>query len=201
MKALKIGALVMSALLLVMVLMMAYLFMTAEVTAQVVSSVGVSAAEQEGYFTALKTSVDEDTFIGTLYQKPTQWKDASEYVLSAVFRQRPQRLSGAHRHDRDSGGATAYGYSSAPGSAGIFLEPQERRRFQRGHSGPEGHSSRAGADRDLLRMGRQFSGQDAFILTSSSERMKSGRILPAGFFLSKTVKYGRKNHKSDSSAL
>ena len=80
MKALKIGALVMSALLLVMVLMMAYLFMTAEVTAQVVSSVGVSAAEQEGYFTALKTSVDEDTFIGTLYQKPTQWKDASEYV-------------------------------------------------------------------------------------------------------------------------
>ena len=50
MKALKIGALVMSALLLVMVLMMAYLFMTAEVTAQVVSSVGVSAAEQEGYF-------------------------------------------------------------------------------------------------------------------------------------------------------
>ena len=33
MKALKIGALVMSALLLVMVLMMAYLFMTAEVTA------------------------------------------------------------------------------------------------------------------------------------------------------------------------
>lgn len=80
MKALKIGALVMSALLLVMVLMMAYLFMTAEVTAQVVSSVGVSAAEQEGYFSALKTSVDEDTFIGTLYQKPTQWKDASEYV-------------------------------------------------------------------------------------------------------------------------
>ena len=74
MKALKIGALVMSALLLVMVLMMAYLFMTAEVTAQVASSVGVSAAEQEGYFTALKTSV------GTLYQKPTQWKDASEYV-------------------------------------------------------------------------------------------------------------------------
>ena len=68
MKALKIGALVMSALLLVMVLMMAYLFMTAEVTAQVVSSVGVSAAEQEGYFSALKTSVDEDTFIGTLYR-------------------------------------------------------------------------------------------------------------------------------------
>ena len=198
MKALKIGALVMSALLLVMVLMMAYLFMTAEVTAQVVSSVGVSAAEQEGYFTALKTSVDEDTFIGTLYQKPTQWKDASEYVY---LRQRPQRLSGAHRHDRDSGGATAYGYSSASGSAGIFLESQERRRFQRGHSGPEGHPSRSGADRDLLRMGRQFSGQDAFILTSSSERMKSGRILPAGFFLSKTVKYGRKNHKSDSSAL
>ena len=80
MKALKIGALVMSALFLVMMLMMVYLFMTAEVTAQVVSSVGVSAAEQEGYFTALKTSVDEDTFIGTLYQKPTQWKDASEYV-------------------------------------------------------------------------------------------------------------------------
>ena len=75
MKALKITALVMSALLLVMVLMMAYLFMTAEVTAQVVSSVGVSAAEQEGYFSSLKKSVEEDTFIGTLYQKPTQWKE------------------------------------------------------------------------------------------------------------------------------
>ena len=80
MKALKIGALVMSALLLVMVLMMAYLFMTAEVTAQVVSSVGVPASEQEGYFATLKKSVEEDTFIGTLYQKPTQWKDASDYV-------------------------------------------------------------------------------------------------------------------------
>lgn len=80
MKALKITALVMSALLLVMVLMMAYLFMTAEVTAQVVSSVGVSAAEQEGYFSSLKKSVEEDTFIGTLYQKPTQWKEAADYV-------------------------------------------------------------------------------------------------------------------------
>ena len=71
MKALKITALVMSALLLVM---------TAEVTAQVVSSVGVSAAEQEGYFSSLKKSVEEDTFIGTLYQKPTQWKEAADYV-------------------------------------------------------------------------------------------------------------------------
>ena len=48
MKALKIGALVMSALLLVMVLMMAYLFMTAEVTAQVVSSVACPPRSRKG---------------------------------------------------------------------------------------------------------------------------------------------------------
>lgn len=81
MKALKIVAIVMCALLLVMLAMLAYLFMTAEVSIQEVSTAGVSAAQQTERFEALRESLAEDTFLGTVYQKPAEWKDASEYVF------------------------------------------------------------------------------------------------------------------------
>lgn len=80
MRGLKITAIVMASLLAVMLLMLAYLFLTAEVTVTVVGTQGVPASEQAESFETLKQSLEENTFIGTLYQKPAEWKDASEYV-------------------------------------------------------------------------------------------------------------------------
>lgn len=80
MRGLKIGAIAAVSLLVVMLLMLSYLFLTAEVTATVAGSQGVSAADQAENFEALKKALDEETFTGTLFQKPDQWKDASEYV-------------------------------------------------------------------------------------------------------------------------
>ena len=45
-----------------------------------VEVVGVSAAQDPAAFEALKNAVEEETFQGTLYQKPLEWKDPSEYV-------------------------------------------------------------------------------------------------------------------------
>lgn len=80
MRGLKIGAIVAASLLVVMLLMLTYLFLTAEVTVSVVSSDGVSAAEQAESFDTLKAALDQETFVGTLYQKPTEWKGAEDYV-------------------------------------------------------------------------------------------------------------------------
>ncbi len=79
MRALKIAAIASVAMLLVMVLMLGYLFLTAEVTASVTAAVVKPATQEEG-FTELKTALDEDTFIGTVYNKPTQWRNASDYA-------------------------------------------------------------------------------------------------------------------------
>lgn len=80
MRGLKIGAIVAASLLVVMLLMLTYLFLTAEVTVSVVGSEGVSAAEQSESFDTLKAALDQETFMGTLYQKPDQWKAAEDYV-------------------------------------------------------------------------------------------------------------------------
>ena len=52
----------------VMVLLVGYLFLTAEVRVTGVEVMGVSAAQDPAAFEALKNAVEEETFQGTLYQ-------------------------------------------------------------------------------------------------------------------------------------
>ena len=80
MRALKFAAIAAFSLLLVMVVLVGYLFLTAEVQIVDISTQGISAANDPAEFEALKESIEQDTFYGTLYQKPLEWKDASEYV-------------------------------------------------------------------------------------------------------------------------
>ncbi|MDD3334568.1 MAG: hypothetical protein PHI98_03515 [Eubacteriales bacterium] len=81
MKGLKIGAIVMASLLVVMLLMLSYLFLTAEVTVTNISSQGIPASDQQASFDSMKAALDQETFIGTVYQKPLEWKEASDYVF------------------------------------------------------------------------------------------------------------------------
>lgn len=80
MRGLKFAAIASFSLLLVMVLLVGYLFLTAEVQVMDISAKGIPAANDPAAFEALKESVNQDTFYGTLYQKPREWQDASEYV-------------------------------------------------------------------------------------------------------------------------
>lgn len=80
MRALRITAIVAVSLLLVMVLMVGYMFMTAEVVVTNISAQGIATANDTDAFSQLTSSVKEDTFTGTLYQKPQEWKEASDYV-------------------------------------------------------------------------------------------------------------------------
>ena len=80
MSGLKMAAIASVSLLMVMVLMVGYLFLTAEVQVVDISSVGIPCSNDPAAFEALKASVSEGTFQGTLFQKPLEWKDASEYV-------------------------------------------------------------------------------------------------------------------------
>lgn len=79
MKALKIAAIVAIAMLMVMLLLLGYLFLSAEVTVSVVGAETISA-EATPQFAEHKEALNEDTFIGTVYQKPGQWKQPSDYA-------------------------------------------------------------------------------------------------------------------------
>lgn len=80
MRGLKIAAIASVSLLIVMTLMVGYLFLTAEVRVTSVAVEGVSAADDPAAFEALKTSVVDETFQGTLYQKPLEWGEPGDYV-------------------------------------------------------------------------------------------------------------------------
>ncbi len=80
MRTLKILAISSVALALVMALLVGYLFMTAEVLVVGISAQGVPAGNDPAAFELLKNAVAEETFIGTLYQKPLEWKEPSEYM-------------------------------------------------------------------------------------------------------------------------
>ena len=80
MRGLKIAAIASFSLLLVMVLLVGYLFLTAEVQVVDISAQGIPCSNDPAAFEKLKISVEEGTFQGTLFQKPLAWKDASEYV-------------------------------------------------------------------------------------------------------------------------
>lgn len=80
MRGLKIAAIASFSLLLVMVLLVGYLFLTAEVQVVDIQVKGTPASEDAQAFERLKQSVLDETFQGTLFQKPLEWKDADEYV-------------------------------------------------------------------------------------------------------------------------
>ncbi len=80
MRGLRFAAIATFSLLLVMLVLVGYLFLTARVEVVDIQAQGVSAANDTAAFKTLKTSIDQETFYGTLYQKPHQWKDESEYV-------------------------------------------------------------------------------------------------------------------------
>lgn len=78
MRGLKFAAIASFSLLLVMLLMVGYLFMTAEVQVTDIRAQGTGITAED--LAAIRTSIDENTFVGTLYQQPLEWKDASEYI-------------------------------------------------------------------------------------------------------------------------
>lgn len=80
MRGLKIAAIASFSLLLVMVLLVGYLFLTAQVQVVDIQVKGTSASADAQAFEKLKQSVLDETFQGTLFQKPLEWKDADEYV-------------------------------------------------------------------------------------------------------------------------
>ncbi len=79
MRALKFAAIAAVAMLVVMLLMLGYLFMSAEVTVSVTGARN-SPAATDSRFVEHRTAIDEETFIGTLYNRPDHWKDASQYA-------------------------------------------------------------------------------------------------------------------------
>ncbi len=80
MRGLKHMAIASFSLLLVVALFVGYLFLTAEVHVVDIQAQGIQVANDLQKFEKLKQSVEDETFYGTLFQKPLEWKDASEYV-------------------------------------------------------------------------------------------------------------------------
>lgn len=81
MKALKIAAIAAVSLLVVVVLLVGYLFLTARVEVTSINAGGQSAAYDAAGFEALRSSVEEGTFQGTLFYKPQTWGEAEDYAL------------------------------------------------------------------------------------------------------------------------
>lgn len=81
MRGLKIAAIVCMLLLLCCIAFAGYLFMTAEVSVVSITAQGIPASQNPEAFEKLKQAVEDETFYGTLYQKPQEWKESSEYVF------------------------------------------------------------------------------------------------------------------------
>lgn len=80
MRGLKITAIISFTLLLVMICLVGYLFLSSEVAVTNISAQGVSAGNNPEAFEKLKNSIADGTFQGTMFQKPLEWKEASDYV-------------------------------------------------------------------------------------------------------------------------
>ena len=80
MRGLKLAAIAAFSVLVVMLIMVGYLFMTSEVRVELVTAQGIPADNDPDAFAELMKAVDEATFQGTVFQKPQEWKAASEYV-------------------------------------------------------------------------------------------------------------------------
>jgi len=79
-KGLKIAAIASVSILIVMLLLVGYLFLTAEVRVMDITAQVFSAADDLAAFESLKKAVEEGTFQGTVYHKPSHWKKAEEYI-------------------------------------------------------------------------------------------------------------------------
>ena len=80
MRGFKMSAIAALSVLVVMIMLVGYLFMTAEVRIEQVSAQGIPAGNNPEAFEKLVSSVKEQSFQGILFQQPQEWKDASEYV-------------------------------------------------------------------------------------------------------------------------
>ncbi len=80
MKGLKIGAIIAGSLLLVSLLFLWYFFMTATVSVVSITSKTQAVSQNLELFETLQTAVDQNTFVGTIYQKPISWDDADAYA-------------------------------------------------------------------------------------------------------------------------
>ena len=81
MRGLKFAAIASFALFVVVCILVGYFFLTAEVQIVDIKAQGIPAQNDSVGFETIKNSVVEDTFYGTLYQKPLEWGDASDYVI------------------------------------------------------------------------------------------------------------------------
>ncbi len=80
MRGLRFAAIASVSLLLVMVGLVGYLFLTAEVEVVDISAKGYPVSNDLATFEKLKASIEDETFYGTLFQKPLEWKEPSEYI-------------------------------------------------------------------------------------------------------------------------
>ena len=78
MRGLKFAAIAAFSLLMVMAGLVGYLFLTAEVQVVDIQAQGIAVDPAE--LEAIKQGIEQETFYGTLFQKPLEWKEASEYV-------------------------------------------------------------------------------------------------------------------------
>ncbi len=80
-RGLKFAAIASFALLVVVCILVGYFFLTAEVQIVDIKAQGIPAQNDPEAFEKIKNAVKEDTFYGTLYQKPLEWGNASDYVF------------------------------------------------------------------------------------------------------------------------
>ena len=80
MRGLRFAAIASVSLLLVMLLLVGYLFLAAKVEVVEITATGYPVSNDSVAFDQLKTSIEDETFYGTLFQKPSEWKDPSEYI-------------------------------------------------------------------------------------------------------------------------
>ncbi len=78
MRGLRFAAIAAFSLLLVMIGLVGYLFMTAEVQVVDIQAQGIAVDPAE--LEQIRQSIEQETFYGTLFQKPLEWKDTSEYI-------------------------------------------------------------------------------------------------------------------------
>lgn len=80
MKGLKAAAITAAVLLVLAIGFVYWCFQTAQVKVVQVNVTGTSAAQSAEDFAALRDSVNDQTFLGTLFSKPDPWNDAAGYV-------------------------------------------------------------------------------------------------------------------------
>lgn len=80
MRALKVTAILMVVLVVLALLLVGYFFLTAQVSIVAYDAKGVQASQQVQEFDKIKASVEDGTFMGTLYGKP-ELGNAEDYAL------------------------------------------------------------------------------------------------------------------------